>query len=109
MKSPRFRHASPDLYEIREGRKKDVAHEPPKDEGSRVRPVACPRDKETIMRRFRFSIASLLGAILFISVALAALRASTDVWDGCLLGLALLILLTAILLAVHRTDRKRAY
>lgn len=61
------------------------------------------------MRRFRFSVASLLGVILFISVALAALRASTDVWDGCLLGLDLLILLTAVLLAVHRTDRKRAY
>ncbi len=61
------------------------------------------------MRRFRFSIASLLGVILFISVALAALRASTDLWDGCLLGLALTVLLTATLLAVHRRDRKRAY
>lgn len=61
------------------------------------------------MRRFRFSIASLLGVVLFISVALAALRASTDVWDGCLLGLVLLILLTAILLAVHWTERRRAY
>ncbi len=61
------------------------------------------------MRRFRFSIASLLGVILFISVALAALRASNDAWDGCLLGLALTVLLTAILLAVHRADRKRAY
>jgi WD domain, G-beta repeat len=80
-----------------------------KDEGSRVRPVASPRDQEAIMRRFRFSIASLLGVVLFISVALAALRASTDVWDGCLLGLDLAVLLTAILLVVHRTDRKRAY
>src|SRR5262249_54477144 len=57
----------------------------------------------------RFSIASLLGVILFISVALAALRASTDAWDGCLLGLAVMVLLTATLLAVHRRDRKRAY
>ena len=61
------------------------------------------------MRRFRFSIASLLGAILFISVALAALRASTDLWDGCLLGLDLAVRLTAILLVVHRTNPKRAY
>jgi hypothetical protein len=61
------------------------------------------------MGRFRFSISSLLGVVLIISVALAALRGSADVWDGCLLGLTLLILLTAILLAVHRTDRKRAY
>ncbi len=60
------------------------------------------------MRRFRFSIASLLGVILFISVALAALRASTDAWDGSLLGLALTVLLTATLLAVHRRGRKRA-
>jgi hypothetical protein len=61
------------------------------------------------MRRFRFSIARLLGVVLFISVALAALRASTDAWDGGLLGLALLLLLTAILLALHRTHPKRAY
>ena len=61
------------------------------------------------MRRFRFSIAGLLGVALFVSVALAALRASTDAWDSGVLGLALLILLTATLLAVHRRDRKRAY
>jgi hypothetical protein len=60
------------------------------------------------MRRLRFSIASLLIVILFISVALAALRASTDVWDGCLLGLALLLLLTATLLTIHRKNRQQA-
>jgi hypothetical protein len=61
------------------------------------------------MRRFRFSIAGLLGIVLFLAVALAALRASTAAWDACLLGLALTVLPTAILRAVHRTDRKRAY
>lgn len=61
------------------------------------------------MRRFRFSIAGLLGVVSFIAVALAALRASTAAWDGCLLGLALAVLLTATLLAVHRTHHKRAY
>jgi DNA-binding transcriptional ArsR family regulator len=80
-----------------------------KDEGSRVRPVACPRDEEAVMRRFRFSIASLLVVILFVSVALAALRMPTDAWDSGVLGLTLLILLTATLLAVHRTHRQRAY
>ncbi len=60
------------------------------------------------MRRFRFSIASLLVVVLFISVALAALRASTDAWDSGVLGLAVTILLTTILLAVHRTGRRRA-
>jgi hypothetical protein len=80
-----------------------------KDEGSALRPVACPRDKGAIMRRFRFSIASLLGVVLFVALAVAALRASTDAWESGVLGLTLLILLTAVLLAVHRTDRKRAY
>jgi hypothetical protein len=61
------------------------------------------------MRRFRSSIAGLLGVILFISVALAALRASTDLWDSGILGLTSLCLLTAVLLAVHRTNPKRAY
>ena len=61
------------------------------------------------MRLPRFTIRSLLEVVLLVSVALAALRASTDVWDGCLLGLALLLLLTATLLAVHRTRCKRAY
>jgi FG-GAP-like repeat len=60
------------------------------------------------MRRFRFSIASLLGVVLFISVSLAALRASTDAWDSGVFGLSLLILLTAILLVIYRTDRQRA-
>jgi hypothetical protein len=61
------------------------------------------------MGRFRFSIASLLGVVLVIAVALAALRASTDAWDSGVLGLILLILLTATLLVVHRTNPRRAY
>lgn len=61
------------------------------------------------MRRFRFSIAGLLGVVLLIAVALAALRASTDTWDSGILGLILLHLLMAVLLAIHGTDRKRAY
>jgi hypothetical protein len=61
------------------------------------------------MGRLRFSIASLLGVVLFIAVGLAALRASTDAWDSCILGLDLAVLLTAILLAIHRRDRNRAY
>jgi hypothetical protein len=65
--------------------------------------------REAIVRQFRFSIASLLGVVLFISVALAALQASTDARDGRLLGLVLLMLMTAILLAVHRTHREPAY
>jgi hypothetical protein len=61
------------------------------------------------MTRFRFSIASLLGLVVFLAVALAALRESTYPWDSALLALTLLVLLTSVLWAVHRTDRRRAY
>ena len=61
------------------------------------------------MKWLRFSIASLLGLVLFVAVSVAALRASTDAWDSGILGLTLLMLLTAVLLAVHCTDLRRAY
>jgi hypothetical protein len=61
------------------------------------------------MRLPRFKIRSLLGVVLFAGIAIAALRASTDAWDSGILGLTLLILLTAVLLAVHRTDQRRAF
>jgi hypothetical protein len=50
-----------------------------------------------------------LLVISFVGVAVAALRASTDAWDGWLLGLTMLGLFTSVLLAVHRTDRRRAF
>jgi hypothetical protein len=61
------------------------------------------------MARFRFSIASLLGVVLFVAVGAAALRAATDPWDAGVFGITLLLLLTAVLLAVHRSGRRRAY
>ena len=61
------------------------------------------------MRRPRFTIRSLLLVITFVGVAVAAVRASTDAWDSGILGLTLLGLLTAVLLAIHRTDRWRAF
>ncbi len=61
------------------------------------------------MRLPRFTIRSLLGVVLLISVALAALRASTAAWDSGILGLTVLTVLTATLLAVHRTHPRRAY
>jgi hypothetical protein len=57
----------------------------------------------------RFTIRSLLLVISFVGVAVAALRASTGIWDGCLLGLTALGLLTSVLLAVHGTNRRRAF
>jgi hypothetical protein len=61
------------------------------------------------MRRFRFSIASLLALVVFVAVGLAALQAASDVWDGGVFALTLLTLLTATLLAVHRRGRERAF
>jgi len=61
------------------------------------------------MRRLRFSIASLLALVLFVAIAVAALRAGSDEWDSGLFGGTLLVLLTGLLLAVHRTERRRAF
>src|SRR5947209_1102217 len=38
------------------------------------------------MRQFRFSIASLLGVVLFVGVGIAALRAASDPWDSGVFG-----------------------
>ena len=61
------------------------------------------------MRLPRFKIRSLLGVVFLIAIAIAALRAADDLWDGVMLVLTFLSLMTAILLATHRTDRRRAY
>lgn len=61
------------------------------------------------MRLPRFKIRSLLGVVLFAGIAIAALRQADDLWDSGMLGLTLLGLMTAVLLAVHRTDHRRAY
>jgi hypothetical protein len=61
------------------------------------------------MRRPRFTIASLLGIVLFLAVGLAGLRAATDAWDSGVLGVTLTILLVSVLLFIHRTGIKRAY
>ena len=61
------------------------------------------------MARPRFTIAGLLGMVVFLAVGLAALRAATDAWDSGVFGVTLTLLLTSLLLAVHRTERRRAY
>jgi hypothetical protein len=61
------------------------------------------------MRDPRFNIASMLGAISFVAVGFAALREATDQWDGALFSLTLGLLLSAVLLAVHRTEARRAF
>jgi hypothetical protein len=61
------------------------------------------------MRRFRFSIAGLLGVILFVAVGLAALRSASAQWDGAVFGVTLLILTTSILVAIYRDQARRAF
>jgi hypothetical protein len=61
------------------------------------------------MRRPRFTIASLLGIVLFLAVGLAGLREATDAWDSGVLGVTLTVLLVSVLLFIHRTGIKRAY
>jgi hypothetical protein len=61
------------------------------------------------MRWFRIRIASLLGLVLFVAVAIAALRASDDAWDSGVFGATVVCLLLAVLLAIHREGRRRAY
>ena len=61
------------------------------------------------MRDPRYNIASMLGAISFVAVGFAALREANDQWDSGLFSLTLGALLNAVLLAVHRTEARRAF
>lgn len=61
------------------------------------------------MRRIRFTIANLLVVVLFVAVGFAALRESSDLCDIGLFSLTLGVLLISILLAVHRTESRRAF
>ena len=61
------------------------------------------------MRRFRFSIASLLGVVFLVAIAVAALREANEPWDSGVFAVTLVILLVSTLLAVHRRERRRAF
>jgi hypothetical protein len=61
------------------------------------------------MRRIRFTIGNLVSVVVCAAVATAALRMASDEWDSGLAGITLLALLTAVLMAVHRAERKRAF
>jgi hypothetical protein len=61
------------------------------------------------MHHLRCNIAGALGAILFVAVGLAALREADGPWDSWLFSLTLGLLLSAVLLAAHRTGVRRAF
>jgi hypothetical protein len=61
------------------------------------------------MRRFRFSIAGLLVFIVICGIGFAALKESNDPWEHAVFSVTLLALVTAVLLAVHRTEARRAF
>jgi hypothetical protein len=61
------------------------------------------------MARIRFSISSLLGLVLFVAIAAAALRAASDLWDSGLLSATVALLVAAVLFALHRTGKRRAF
>ncbi len=61
------------------------------------------------MRRFRFHLGTLVKLVLLLGIGLAALRESSDLWESGLFTATFGILLTSILLAVHRAERRRAF
>src|SRR5208283_4800753 len=61
------------------------------------------------MKHIRFSIASLLLVVLFVAVGFAALRESNETWESGIFTLTLAALLISILLAIHRTESRRAF
>ena len=61
------------------------------------------------MKRIRFNIASLLVVVLLLAVSFAGLREATELWDSGLFTLTLGVLLISILLAVHRTEKRRPF
>jgi hypothetical protein len=61
------------------------------------------------MRHYRFTISSLLGLVFFVAIAFAALRQADDLWDSVVFSLTLGILLASVLLAIHRSESRRAF
>ena len=61
------------------------------------------------MRRIRFTIANLVAIIFILGVGFAALREPTDLWESSIFSLTLGVMLISILLAIHRSDKRRAF
>jgi hypothetical protein len=61
------------------------------------------------MTRVRFTLASLLFAVLFLGVGFAALREASELWSSVIFTLTIGALLVSILLAIHRASPARAF
>jgi hypothetical protein len=61
------------------------------------------------MRRFRFNIGTLVGFVLICGIAVAALKESSDWWEKGVFTAVVLILLSSVLLAIHRDSPRRAF
>jgi hypothetical protein len=61
------------------------------------------------MRRFRFHLGSLVILVVLLGVGFASLRESNEIWDRSMFNITLSVLLVSILLAIHRTERSRAF
>jgi hypothetical protein len=61
------------------------------------------------MNRMRFSIASLLIWVALLGVGITALRSGSPLWANALFSLAIGILTVAVLAAVYRRGRRRAF
>jgi hypothetical protein len=61
------------------------------------------------MRRFRFHLGTLVIFVLLLGIGLAALRESNGLWDSSNFSITLGMLLISILLAFHRTEKRRAF
>jgi len=61
------------------------------------------------VRRIRFTIANLVAIIFILGVGFAALREPTDLWESSIFSLTLGVMLISILLAIHRSDKRRAF
>jgi hypothetical protein len=67
------------------------------------------RLRDHAMRRFRFHIGTIAILILVLGVGFAALRESNGAWNSRIFSLALGVLLISVLLAIHRTESRRAF
>jgi hypothetical protein len=61
------------------------------------------------MSRLRFHIGTFVIVILLLGICLAAMRESNEAWDSSIFSLTLGVLSISIPLAIHRTEKRRAF